>query len=444
MTQSNRTRGLSRHPDFLRLWAAQGISVMGTEITMIALPLIAVIVLHAQPIEIAVLAAAGLLPFLILGLPAGVLVERLPRRPVMIACDLARAVLLVSVPVAAAFGVLSLPQLVVVNLGVGTCRLFFDVADTSFLPRLLDSDDLVEGNSKLYATLSVGQIAGPGLAGALLSVVTAPVVILADVATYLGSAFLLFRIRLPEPAVARTAQPGVSWRHELVEGLRHVLGHPLLRPTTLTAGIYNAAEGGIRAIVIVYMVTDLGLPASVAALTIGVGAVGFLFGSLVARRFTERLGIGRASIAAAFAGTLGPVLIPLAPVAASVPVLVLAWFITGFGPSIYGINYVSMRQAVTPDRLQARMNATTRFIVWGAMPLGAITAGLVGQAFGLRVALGVMAVLGLTCLPVLWFSAVRRLTTLSEFAASSTNGDGPEPPPPASSATSAASALPRG
>jgi MFS family permease len=223
-----------------------------------------------------------------------------------------------------------------------------------------------------------------------------------------------------------------------------VLGHPLLRPTTLTAGIYNAAEGGIRAIVIVYMVTDLGLPASVAALTIGVGAVGFLFGSLVARQFTERLGIGRASIAAAFAGTLGPVLIPLAPVAASVPVLVLAWFITGFGPSIYGINYVSMRQAVTPDRLQARMNATTRFIVWGAMPLGAITAGLVGQAFGLRVALGVMAVLGLTCLPVLWFSAVRRLTTLSEFAASSTNGDGPEPPPPASSATSAASALPRG
>jgi MFS family permease len=409
--QDGIAKNVFRNASFRRLWAAQGISVIGTEITLIAFPIIAVTRLHAEPLGIALLSAAGLVPFLILGLPAGVIVERVPRRPLMIACDLLRACLLLSVPVAAALGLLTLAQLVVVSVGVGTARLFFDVADTSFLPRVVERRALVDANSKLYLTLSAGQIAGPGIAGLLLSVLAAPFVIVADVLSYLGSAVLLSGIRQLEQGERQPlGEPRPGWRHELVEGLRHVFGHPLLRPTTLTAGIYNTAEGGVRAVLVAFMLTDLHLSPALAGLTIAIGAVGFPVGSLLAQPLNRRFGFGPASILAAVAGTFGPCLLPLVPVSAlAVPLLVVASFVTALGPSIYGINYVSMRQAVTPDRLQARMNATTRFVVWGAMPLGAILAGLVSGAVGFRGGLAVMAIIGLLCLPVLFFSDFRRL-----------------------------------
>jgi MFS family permease len=402
------------HPDFRRLWVAQAISVVGTEITLIAFPIIAVTVLHTGPFGVAILSAAGLLPFLVLGLPAGVFVERLPRRWLMIACDLARAALLISVPLAALTGALTIAQLVVVSLGMGVCRLLFDVADTSFLPRIVSREELTDANSKLYLTLSAGQIVGPGIAGLLLLVVTAPVAIVVDVLSYLGSATLLTQIR-QEGAPQKSGTRRPSWLTELAEGIRHVFGHPLLRPTTMAAGIYNAAEGGIRALFVAYMVTELELPPAVAAATIAAGAIGFPLGSVFAQPLTRRLGVGRASIWAAVAGTLGPVLIPFAPVSIlAVPVLVIASFVTAFGPSIYGINYVSLRQAVTPDRLQARMNATSRFVVWGAMAVGAVGAGVLGELLGLRAAMAVMAVLGLLCIPVLYFSDFRRLVTVPE------------------------------
>jgi MFS family permease len=402
-----------KHPDFRRLWAAQAISVLGTQITVIALPLVAITVLRAQPLEIALLAASGLVPFLIFGLPAGVLIERLPRRPLMIACDLTRAALLISVPVAALAGWVTMAQLFVVGFGVGTCQLLFDVADQSLLPRLLRSEELIEGNSRLFTTLSLGQIAGPAIAGALLAVVAVPLVICVDVLSYLASATLLSKIGLTEARAHGPAEERRrAWHSEVAEGLRHVFHHPLLRPTTVTATIYGLATGGIRAVMIIYMVLDLRMAASLAAISLAVGAIGFLIGSLMARRVTALLGIGIASIAGAVAGTVGPALLPLATPETAAPVLMVANFITGFGPSIYGINYLSLRQAVTPDRLRARMSATTRMVVWGSGPIGAVIAGLIGQAFGLRLAIAVLAAFGLTCLPVLWFSPFRQLRLL--------------------------------
>jgi MFS family permease len=403
---------IMRNADFLRVWAAQAISVLGTEITFIAFPIIAVVI-GASPFEIALLTVVGLLPFLVLGLPAGVIVERVARRPVMIAADLTRALVLAMIPVAAWLGVLGMPQLLATSLVVGICRLLFDVADTSFLPRIVHRTQLVDANSKLYLTLSSGQIVGPGVAGALIALSSASVAILADVGSYLVSATLLSRVRREEPR--RPVLEAVSWRADLAEGLRHVFHHALLRPTTITAGIYNAAEGGIRALIVAFMVTALDLSPAVAGLTIAAGAAGFPLGSVVTQALNDRFGIGRTSFWAAVAGTVGPVLIPLAPTGlGAVPVLVVASFVTALGPSIYGINYVSTRQAVTPDRLQARMNATTRFVVWGAMPLGALVAGVIAQFLGFRFALAAMAALGLTCLPVLWFSAFRRLKVLPE------------------------------
>jgi MFS family permease len=403
---------LRRNGDFLRIWAAQAISVLGTEITLLAFPVIAVGI-GASPFEIALLSVAALIPFLVLGLPAGVIVERRHRRPVMISADLVRAAALSTVPLAGLLGTLTVAHLLIVGLIGGTARLFFDVADTSFLPRIVNRSQLVEANSKLYLTLSAGQIAGPGVAGILIAALSAPLTIVVDVGSYLWSALILSTVRRQEPppnSVGRAA-----WLPELGEGVRHVFGHSLLRPSTVVAGIYNAAEGGIRALIVAFMITDLQLSPAVAGLTIAAGALGFPFGSLVADRLNRRYGIGRTSFWAAVAGTTGPVLLPLAPVGGgAVIVLVIASFVTALGPSIYGINYVSVRQAVTPDRLQARMNATTRVVIWGAMPLGALAAGVIAEFLGFRFGLAAMAVLGLTCLPVLWFSDFRRLSVVPE------------------------------
>lgn len=432
MTRHPEGRSLWSHADFRLLWAAATLSILGTETVAVVMPLIAVTVLDAGPLAVSSLTFLALAPFLVLGLPAGVWVERRPRRPVLVACELARAAALASIPAAWAWGALTLAHMYAVVVAVGVGRLLFDVAHTSYLPRLVDRARLVEGNTKLYVSYAGGQVAGPSLAGAMLTVTAAPLAIVADVAAFLASAHLLTRVRAAEPPRAPfDGERGArAYARDVGEGVRWIFGHPLLRPTIACAGVYSFGEAGIVSLFSLYAVRRLGLAPDEVAGVLAAGALGFPAGALAARRAFAALGVGRAAIAAAAVSCAGMLVVPLAPEARPVPVLVAAWFAVWIGPSVFGIASVSLRQALTPDRLQARQHATARVVVWGAMSLGALCAGVVGEVVGVRVALVAMGVVATSCLVPLLSS--RPFRTLRDVPAA---GGAPADDAPAAEVT---------
>ena len=379
-----RLGGLWRQPDFLKLWLGQSVSLVGSEVTALALPLAAVLTLQATPIQMGLLTAAERAPFLLIGLPAGVWVDRRRRRPILIAADLARAGLLLSIPLAALAGLLRIEQLYLVALLAGALTVFFDVAALSFLPTLVGREQLLDGNSKLMASRSVAQIAGPGLAGLLVGLVSAPVAIAVDACSFLLSALSVGAIRPPEPPPARPARrPSV--RTEIGEGLRVVLGDPLLR--ALAAGSATTALFGYLylAVYVLYMTRELGLPPALVGLVLGVGGVGALLGTLLAGSLTRRFGLGATIIWAQALVGLGSLLVPLAGLAPALalPLLLVSELVSWFMLPIRDINQTSLRQAITPDRLQGRVNATVRFLVWGCIPIGGLLGGALGEAIGL-------------------------------------------------------------
>jgi MFS family permease len=375
--------GLWRHPDFLKLWAGQTVSLLGSQVTALALPLTAVLTLEAGPIQMGLLGVAGSAPFLLIGLLAGVWVDRLRRRPILIGADVGRALLLGSIPVAALLGLLRIEQLYLVAFLVGILTVFFDVAYQAFLPALVPRARLVEGNSKLEASRSIAQIAGPGLGGGLVQLVTAPVTLVADALSFLGSALFLALIRAPETAPTSEARASV-WR-EIGEGLRVVLGNRLLRAIAGCTGTWNLFSNVMFAVLVLYATRELGIEPAV-------------------------LGPGRTIVGAALFGSATSLLIPLAqgPAAVVVALLTVAHFLMGLSV-VYNITQVSLRQAIIPDRLQGRMNATMRFLVWGTLPMGSLIGGVLGETIGLRPTLVVGALGSLLASVWLLFSPLRHL-----------------------------------
>ncbi|HEX8100167.1 MAG TPA: MFS transporter, partial [Actinomycetota bacterium] len=355
------------------------------------------------------------LPFLLVGLPAGVWVDRLRRRPILIAADLGRAVSLASIPVTYALHALTLRQLYAVAFFNGTLTVFFDVAYMSYLPRLVERTQLVEGNSKLEISRSGAELAGPGLAGLLIQVLSAPVAIVADAASFLGSALFLSLIRRKEslhPRVSRKERPRM--RTEIKEGLRYVLRHRLLFPIAVCTSFTNLFSHMVFAIYLVYAVRALHLSPGLIGVIFALGNVGFLLGAISANRIASRLGLGTTIWAAA--GIFGPslILIPLAPASAPTPFLIAAWFLGSFGSVVFNVNQISLRQATAPDRIQGRMNATIRFLVWGTMPIGAFLGGALGSVLGLRPTLFIASIGALfVVLPVV-LSPVRNLRGIPE------------------------------
>ena len=418
-------RSLWRHRDFRRLWSAETISQLGTQVTLLALPLIAILILRANPFEVGLLTAIEYLPFLLVGLPAGVWVDRLRRRPILIAADVGRALSLASIPVAHALGDLTLVHLYLVAFFNGTLTVFFDVAYMSYLPSLVERTQLMEGNSKLEVSRSGAELAGPGLAGALVQTLTAPVAIIADAVSFFGSAVFLLLIRHREPAVQRDsikARP--KMRTEIGEGLRYVFRHRLLLPIAICTSASNLFAHMAFAIYLIYAVRELRLSPGLIGLIFALGNIGFLVGAVSANRIARRLGVGTTIWVSA--AIFGPslLLIPLAPRTAPVAFLVIGWFLGSFGSVVYNVNQVSLRQAITPDWIQGRMNATIRFLVWGTMPIGAFAGGALGNAIGLRPTLLLAAVGGtFVFIPVL-FSPVRKLREFPEPQ------DGPTERPP--------------
>jgi MFS family permease len=398
---------LWRNRDFLRLWSAQSISQLGTQITGLALPLAALLVLHASAAEVAVLAALEWTPWLLFSLPAGAWVDRMRRRPVLIVADVGRAAALFSVPAAYAADVLTLGHLYAVAFATGLLTVFFDVAYQSYLPSLVERSRLAEGNSKLEISRSGAGLAGPGLGGLLVDLVTAPVAILADGISFLLSAVLLGRIRSEERF--RKPENGTRLLGEIVEGVRYVAAHEYLRPNMAVVALFNFFGNVLWTMFLVYAVRRLEWTPATIGLVLTLGNLGFLAGAFVAPRVSARLGVGPTLIAASAVCCWPLVLIPLAPAEYAIPAVVGAGVVSSFGVVVFNVVAISLFQAITPDRLLGRMNASRRFVVWGVIPLGQLTSGGLAAWIGLRPTLFVGAVgASLAFLPLL-FSPVRAL-----------------------------------
>jgi MFS family permease len=382
--------GLWRQPDFLKLWGSQTVSQLGTQVSLLALPLAAVLVVDASAFEVALLSTAIMVPWLVFALPAGVWVDRVRRQPILVVTDLGRAVALASVPLAYATDTLTMAQLYVVAIVTGTLTVFFDVAYQSYLPSIVERRALVDGNSKLEFSRAAASVAGPGLGGALVGALTAPYAVLVDAVSFLGSALLLFRIRAPEVPPERTK--GASARAELVEGLRYVFGDPRWRSMMGYVASVNFFFAVAESIFIVYAVRDLDLSAPLIGLIFTLSNLGGIAGAVLAGRAARRLGIGGTLVASGLLSGPPLLLVPLAPQASPIPFLVAGWLFVSLGVVLYNVTAISLIQALTPERMLGRMNASRRFVVWGTIPIGSFVSGVLATVIGLRPTIFVGAV----------------------------------------------------
>ena len=383
------------HPDFVKLWTGQSISELGSQVSQLAIPWLAAVELHASPLAFSLLGVLGFLPFVLFALPAGVWVDRLRRRQILIVGDSARAVLLMLIPVLWFAGVLEIWHLLVLEFLIGIFTVFFDVAYQSYLPALIEREHLVDGNSKLQVTVGIAQVGGPSLAGALIGAITAPYAIVVDAMSFVISSGFMIRMRHRENLPRQdTNEPRPRMWPQVKEGLAWVVGHRNLRAIAGCTGTSNFCSSLMFAIVILYMVRVLHLSAFEAGAVFAVGSAGSIVGALFANRLGLRLGLGTAIVFTAVIFSFGGLAYPLAPKSFPLPLLMTGQLLFGFSAIAYNILQVSYRQAITPERLQGRMNAAMRWIVWGTIPLGTLAGGAIAQATTLHTALWVGALLG--------------------------------------------------
>jgi MFS family permease len=413
-----RFTGLWRNSDFLKLWAGETVSIFGSLIGGAALPFTAILTLHAGPGEMALLTAAGRVPALIGGLLAGAWVDRLRRRPILIATDAGRALLLGSSPLAWALGALRIEHLYAVAFMIGILTVLFDVAYLSYLPTLVRRDELMEGNSKLAASASAAEFGGFGIGGWLVQIFSGPVAILIDALTFVWSAVFISRIRAEEPPPT-PAHERQHIRREIADGLRTVYGSPVLRAIAGAQILRELSMGIMSVLVILYVTRDLGFSPGVQGLIYAVGGLTSLAGATVAGRVTARLGTGRTMILCLAVSGLGTLCLPLAHGAgpAAVLLLIANQLITDPAWTIYEVTEVSLRQSVAPKRLLGRVNASIRFAGLAATLTGAAVAGILGGMIGARPTM--LLGIGATLLAALWLlrSPVRRLREAPETIA---------------------------
>jgi MFS family permease len=398
----------------MKLWAGQTISEFGTPVSQLAIPWIAIKNLNESAFAVASLTTVQFLPFLLFTLPAGVWVDRVSRRIVLIVGDVGRALLLATIPFAYAFDALTLTHLYVVAFLVGILTVFFDVAYQSYLPDLVEREQLVEGNSKLQITVSAAQGAGPAIGGGLIQAFTAPYAVFVDAFSFVASGAFSAAIKKREHVAARIEGARRSMWTDLKEGLSYVLRHPYLRPQAMCTSTSNFFGSMGFAILLVYAARAWHMSAGVVGLGLGLGSLGWLLGAVYVGRLQARLGIGTTTLVACVLFGLPWLLIPFAPHSFPLPFLVAAILIGGFGGVVYNVTQVSLRQAITPERLQGRMNAVMRFVVWGALPLGSLLGGGLASSIGLRNTLIVSAVGATLAILPIWFSPIRGLREIPE------------------------------
>lgn len=383
--------------DFRRVWLADAISQVGTRMTFFAAPLLAVVYLNASTFEVALVRTFESLGALLIGLAAGALVDRMRCRPVLLAADLGRFALLVTIPLAALTGVLTIWQLYAVMFAVGVLTIFFDIAHQSYLPRLLPEHRLVDANAKLAANASIAALVGSGTGGFLVQALTAPMVILLDALSMLWSAAWIRAVRHREdrPPIAPDRHLG----REIVEGLRFVVGHPLLRAiagNTATTVLCQSA----MVVSVVFLVREIGLSPGMIGILSCVGLLGALLAAAMATRLINALGQSRAMWLVGLAQ--GPAFLMTA---FTQPGWGLTWYVASTALASFcivtlNVLQVTCRQLVCPPELLGRVGATMEFVLWGVMPIGSLVGGILGTAIGLRETLAVAG--SLACLSALW------------------------------------------
>ncbi len=408
------TSPLWQNHAFVRVWAAASVSIFGSLITRIALPLVAILTLGAGPIEVAVLRSMDVAAALVVGLVAGAWVDRLRRRPVLIWADLGRAVLLASIPVSFVLGTLALWQLMVVAALAAVLTTFFDAADNAYLPTIVERERLVEANSALAASGSVGEFAGFGISGFLVQLLTGPLTIVINAVTYLVSAVLLLTVRRPEapPPPPSEREPVLD---EIRHGLRIVRGSPVLRAFVGAQMLMSMLWGVFGATWFLFAIEEVGVSPAAIGVIAGVGGASSFIGAVLATRSTRRWGVGPVSIAAMLLAALGNVFIPLAP--AGLPLVAISFFliqqlVADSAITIYDITETSVRQSLVPDRELGRVTSTFQVASAGAQLAATIGAGLLAEVIGLRLTSFLAPLAGLLAAAVLFWSPVRHLREL--------------------------------
>ncbi|MER6942671.1 MFS transporter [Nonomuraea sp. NPDC000554] len=406
-----------RNPDFLRFLSSHVANELGANVARVSLPLVAVLVLHASPLELGTLSALQTVAFLVIGLPAGVWVDRMRKRRVMLTSDLIRFVLLGSIPLAYALGLLSIPMMFAIALLAGTAQVFNDVADQTYTPELVSRENLGDGNAKLEFVRSGGALAGPSLGGLLVQVVGAPCTLLATALASLGSVLFLSRIKTPD------APPGEVERSGLVkgigEGFAFIWSDRLLRMIVATTAATNLCVSAVLALSVLFLADVVELSPGVIGVLLMSGAVGGLLGGATGSFLFKRYGTARVTFLAITLSSPFGLLLPMTQPDWRVAFFTIASIALSWGAILYNVGQITYRQLVAPSHMLARVNATVRFVVYGTLTVGALLGGLVAQQIGVRQALWLfMACRLLSFLPLL-FSRLPRLRDFTEAQAKS-------------------------
>ncbi|MCB1298096.1 MAG: MFS transporter [Microbacteriaceae bacterium] len=386
------TRSLWRDGNFLTMWSGQSLAQFGAQLTELAIPVLAVLVLGASELEVGVLTAAGLAAFLVVGLPAGAWIDRMRKRHVMIWADAVRALALAALPTLWALGVLEMWHLYAVALVVGVATVFFDVSYQSLIPSLVRPEQIAEANGKLESTHQLAGVAGPAIGGWLIGVLGAPLSIVGTVLTYVASFVALIRTRDHEQL--RDPADHAPLLHEIGEGLRWVFGNPLLRRIVATTGVSNLCNTISFTMLPIFLLRELGLSPASMGVIFALGAIGGLLGAVATPHIVRWIGEARAIPVSAIAFSVVALGLPLAATfpAFAFGLLVVQGFVSSFTVLLYNITQVTFRQRITPPRLLGRMNASVRFVVWGVMPIAALLAGVLGQWLGVLATMWIGAI----------------------------------------------------
>jgi MFS family permease len=410
---SNNSASVLRNSNFQYLWAGQTVSAIGDQMTGLALPVLAITMLHASEWQIGMMNAAGMSMFLLIGLPAGAWVDRWLKRRVMIFADLVRALVLLSVPVAWWAGVLDVTYLIVGAAIISAANVFFDVAYQSVLPIMLPKDQLSKANSALETTKQTSMLVGPAVIGFLLTIVKAPILMVADSISYFVSLFSIGLIKMDESTIAKKDRGRL--RDEIAEGVKFVTKHPIIGRITASTATFNFFNSGVNTLVPILVLRNMDVSPALFGLVFSIGAGAALVGALSAAKIGKLIGQGNTVITALMLSAVASFGFPLAAVigdASALPIVMVTGSLIGFSSLVFNITQVSARQALCPEHLLGRMNASIRFFVWGVMPISALLAGAFATWFGLAPVLLVGAIGAVLSTWFIFASPLRGLKTI--------------------------------
>jgi MFS family permease len=403
-----------RIADFRRFWIATTAALFGSAFGLIVIPLVAALALGASPAQIGVLAFLELLPYLLFGLGAGVWVDRFSRRRIMVACHLGRFVVLLGIPISYGMGALSMPYLFGTSFVFGIFSLFFDVAYQAFLPSLVTPETLVSANGAMQFSRSAADLTGPGLAGPVIALVTAPAAVLVNACSFLVAAVLLGRVKGDGTVQARPPTQGILG--DIRDGLMFVLRSPMLRPIAGSLLAVYFFIVSISTLTIYYASTRLGLGPAEIGIAYALGSAGTLLGASINGPLMRLIGLGRMMWLSGLLSGIGPLLIALATPASAFVLLVASEIVISVCGTVFAVGQVSVRQGVTPDVMQGRMNGVMRFVGIGGRALGSLASGVAGNLIGVRPVLAIASLGGLLAFAAIRLSPIPKLATAADVA----------------------------